>query len=393
MQTLGQSCNGPSLGATGQFDDPNADEPFQAPTWAAPRPARCASPIHGGGRAPEIADQAGQQRSTRSAAVAHAPPRRPRPGRHGDLPPPRRRGHRLHADGLTHDRRRHQQRERHVAARRPAAGRGAGGLDETLVARGLYRPEVNSGSTRTSSVPAPPKRMEVRGRASRSRKLPPSCSADGRDSNGQGTVTVSNVELRLPVLEQPGSPRRPRPGSRGEGRPARIPARQRLRPGYARPKSASPMTVSLVPAFAQCTAPDRTHGPPLAFPSCSSPEQTSPNLTVSTRRERSGSQLVRVRAARRAGRQPREPADEADVKIDASLADVRQAAGLADYTGELSAQTTLRITDRASGDGEAATVVDIPLPVTVPCTATPKPGAARASARPRPPWTRSCRAP
>jgi hypothetical protein len=29
---------------------------------------------------------------------------------------------------------------------------------------------------------------------------------------------------------------------------------------------------SLVPAYAPCTAPDRMHGPPLAFPSCSAPD-------------------------------------------------------------------------------------------------------------------------
>ena len=73
--------------------------------------------------------------------------------------------------------------------------------------------------------------------------------------------------------------------------------------GYARPKGATPLRVPLVPAFQQCTAADRTHGPPLAFPSCASPAQTSGNLTVGTpdangaRRE-----LQRLRALRRAGR-------------------------------------------------------------------------------------------
>ena len=42
--------------------------------------------------------------------------------------------------------------------------------------------------------------------------------------------------------------------------------------GYPRPKSASPVHVSLVPAFRQCTTPDRMHGPPLAFASCASPD-------------------------------------------------------------------------------------------------------------------------
>ena len=38
----------------------------------------------------------------------------------------------------------------------------------------------------------------------------------------------------------------------------------------------------MVPAYGQCTAPNRTHGPPLAFPSCAAPTQTSEQLTVGT---------------------------------------------------------------------------------------------------------------
>ena len=36
-------------------------------------------------------------------------------------------------------------------------------------------------------------------------ELLPADQPYGRDSNGQATITVSNLELRLPVLEQPGS--------------------------------------------------------------------------------------------------------------------------------------------------------------------------------------------
>ena len=52
--------------------------------------------------------------------------------------------------------------------------------------------------------------------------------------------------------------------------------------GYPRPKGATPLRVPLVPAYNQCTAPNRVHGPPLAFPSCSAPTQTSQHLTVGT---------------------------------------------------------------------------------------------------------------
>ena len=40
---------------------------------------------------------------------------------------------------------------------------------------------------------------------------------------------------------------------------------------YPRPKSATPFKVSLVPAYTQCTAPNRTHGPPLDSESCNPP--------------------------------------------------------------------------------------------------------------------------
>ena len=56
---------------------------------------------------------------------------------------------------------------------------------------------------------------------------------------------------------------------------------------YVRPKGASPVRVSLVPAYNQCTSPNRVHGPP-DFPgngsnpdgSCNPPAQSSGNLTA-----------------------------------------------------------------------------------------------------------------
>ncbi len=42
------------------------------------------------------------------------------------------------------------------------------------------------------------------------------------------------------------------------------------------------MRMSLVPAYAACAAPNRTHGPPLAFASCNPPAQTSAQATVGT---------------------------------------------------------------------------------------------------------------
>src|SRR5688572_29505704 len=51
---------------------------------------------------------------------------------------------------------------------------------------------------------------------------------------------------------------------------------------HPRPKGATPLRVSLVPAFAPCTSPNRQHGAPLSFPSCSPPVHASNWVTVGT---------------------------------------------------------------------------------------------------------------
>ena len=50
--------------------------------------------------------------------------------------------------------------------------------------------------------------------------------------------------------------------------------------GHVRPAGASPFRASLVPAYNECTTPNREHGPPLAFGSCAPPGPASPNLKV-----------------------------------------------------------------------------------------------------------------
>jgi predicted acyl esterase len=75
---------------------------------------------------------------------------------------------------------------------------------ETLVARGLYRPDVNSGLAATRQV----FQLHADGwkfAAGHLAKLEllPSDAPYGRASNGQLPVTVSNLQLRLPVLEKP----------------------------------------------------------------------------------------------------------------------------------------------------------------------------------------------
>jgi hypothetical protein len=149
---------------------------------------------------------------------------------------------------------------------------------------------------------------------------------------------------------------------------------------HVRPKGATPLRASLVPSFKACTAPNRTHGAPLAFPSCNPPVQTSNFLTIGSPdangagANSTGFILLKVDAI------PPE-----DVLITSSITDVRcQAATAAavcnsanaadgpDYSGQVQGNATIRISDHYNGPGlnEAATVVDIPFPVNGTCANT-----------------------
>jgi hypothetical protein len=155
---------------------------------------------------------------------------------------------------------------------------------------------------------------------------------------------------------------------------------------HPRPKGATPFRVPLVPVYNSCSAPNRTHGPPLAFPSCNPPRQASSYLTV-------GTPDANGAPANSAGffRLTVDPSNPVtNIVTNAELTDVRcnsaalrpcgnsNTAGGPDYVGELQAQMTVRLTDHdnapAPGGGtEAATVVDIPNPVTFTCAATADP--------------------
>jgi dipeptidyl aminopeptidase/acylaminoacyl peptidase len=144
---------------------------------------------------------------------------------------------------------------------------------------------------------------------------------------------------------------------------------------YPRPKGATPMYLSFVPAYAPCTTPNNTHGAPLAFGSCAPPTRTSSSLTVGTPDSNGkpaksvASALVRAKPG-----DPSTPANEADVRFSLDVTDVRNANDLSDYSGALEARPTLRITDRdntpSPGGPGAATVSDLAFPFSVPCTPT-----------------------
>jgi hypothetical protein len=142
--------------------------------------------------------------------------------------------------------------------------------------------------------------------------------------------------------------------------------------GYPRPRGASRVRVALVPAFSQCTAPNRTHGAPLSYGSCSSPS-TNTSLTIGTpdANGAASSSLGSVAYKAHFGN-PSNPASASDLNVSVSITDVRRASDLTDYTGELQLRGNIRITDRLGGGGldEAGTVQDMEVPATIPCAAT-----------------------
>ena len=373
VQTLTQTCGGPSGSATGPFDDPNTDMPFRAPNWAqisrgevhlsdaaakviAPdatdQAGTAFDPIAGGGACATAS--ATDQTGTASYRLAPAPA----PGFTlmgsptivADVSSP----------GPTSQ----------VAARlldvNPSTG------NETLVARGLYRPEINSGTAATRQVfQLHPNGWKFEAGHVAKLELLPADQPYGRNSNGQATVTVSNLELRLPVLEQPGA----------VGGVVEDPAQKVVPPGYqlsadfagayVRPRGASPLRVPLVPAFQACSSPNVTHGAPLAFPACRGPVPTSPNLTVGTPDSNGQhANMTGYVTFRSILGDSSTSANEADVAVTMRITDVRSASSLADYTGELREVSSLRLTDRANGTGDTGTVQDIPIGVTASCAAT-----------------------
>jgi hypothetical protein len=144
---------------------------------------------------------------------------------------------------------------------------------------------------------------------------------------------------------------------------------------HVRPKGATPLRDSLVIAQKGCTAPNSTHGAPLAFPSCGPPVQASQFVT-------SGTPDANGAAANLTGF-ARLIVGATDVFIDTSTSDVRCLPATAasvcpfpntadgpDYTGELQLEIGQRITDHFNSPSVTATTSDFIFPVKVPCTDT-----------------------
>jgi len=146
---------------------------------------------------------------------------------------------------------------------------------------------------------------------------------------------------------------------------------------YPRPVGASPLHASLVTAYEECTAPNRTHGPPLDSPSCNPPSRSSDHLTVGT--ADSNGKVVRYESYLRLRAivgNPGTPADEADVGIDFFSNGVLTNA-LDNYTGELRAEVALQITDKDNtphpGGPGAATTQELTFDVDATCSVVSDP--------------------
>ena len=194
----------------------------------------------------------------------------------------------------------------------------------------------------------------------------PAWSPDGQQIAFRGW-TATPFSDGLNVVNTDGT------GRTSLGTPGRMPDWQPIPPSYPRPKGATPVGLSLVPAVQQCASPNRTHGPPLTFGSCNPPQRASTYLTVGTP-DANGLMAASngsLRAAVLVGN-PATQTDEADVRLTLSLTDVRLAADLTDYTGEVSAQFVVRRTDRENQpfNSTPGTMIDRTFSFDATCTAT-----------------------
>ena len=143
--------------------------------------------------------------------------------------------------------------------------------------------------------------------------------------------------------------------------------------GYVRPKGAAITRFPLVPAYRQCNSPNRTHGPPLAFPSCA-PAQRDSLLTIGTSDSNGAASNMEGNTRFKANLGDlTTPEDEADMEYRIDVTDVRMQGTLLDYTGELEVRTTINVTDRTGTPGGPAITTNFELPLTTTCAPTASP--------------------
>jgi hypothetical protein len=160
---------------------------------------------------------------------------------------------------------------------------------------------------------------------------------------------------------------------------------------HVRPKAATPLSGSLVPALVPCGAPNRVHAAPLAYGSCNPPVQTSPNVTIGTP-DANGAPAQSVGSFEFQVTNGPGAAD-ADVLISVDLTDMRcsgstgcgaaNAVAGPDYTGVLLMTSSYEVTDHNNATclptcpgpptgpfTDAATGTYPSLPIIIPCAGT-----------------------
>jgi myo-inositol-hexaphosphate 3-phosphohydrolase len=151
-----------------------------------------------------------------------------------------------------------------------------------------------------------------------------------------------------------------------------------VRYGYPRPAAAVNLRVPLAIAYGECTpaAANEGHGGALALPACNPVTPASSYLTAGTL-DANGQTAAFGGWVKLAvvGETPISSSngDQADVQFTASVADVRNVNDLSDYTGQLGATVSLRITDANNGtapETASATLQDVSLTFPVQCQAT-----------------------
>jgi hypothetical protein len=152
------------------------------------------------------------------------------------------------------------------------------------------------------------------------------------------------------------------------------PSWQPVLQGYPRPSGTGRLSFAIVPAYAACTSPNRTHGPALAHPSCAPPLMSSPNITVGTAdsngKPTGGVSWMTLKPWRG---DPGTPVDEADIKIVTKLRDLFRRSDMTDYAGEVRVELGIRSTDRWNSPypgGAGPGTGSFTLAWTIPCRRT-----------------------
>ena len=162
--------------------------------------------------------------------------------------------------------------------------------------------------------------------------------------------------------------------TRSDGTKLRVQSsRRRDVTGVPRPKTANHVRTALAPAYSACTAPNRMHGPPLAYGSCNPPTRESSTLTIGSPDSNgfaaNSASYMRFKVI--PGNATTE-ANEADVQLISTITDVRNNPSGTDYTGKILLRANLQITDQRNAEEmpEWGTTQSLPFVWPVQCNAT-----------------------